>query len=387
MVVFSKAATIVLGLASVASAAPTISIPRQRFTVNQVSRQGSKPSINLPGIYANALAKYGAAVPTHVRVAAVHGSAVATPEEDDVEYLTPVNVGGTVLNLDLDTGSADLWVFSEELPPVQQSGHSVYRPSDNATRMSGYSWQISYGDGSGAGGDVYRDNVTIGGISARSQAVEAAQHVSQRFLQDQNNDGVLGLAFSSINAVEPRAQTTWFDTVRSQLDAPVFAVTLKHQAAGSYDFGFIDESKFTGSLAYAHIDSSQGFWMFSATAGSSQFNAIADTGTTLIIIDSTIAETYYSQVRGAQESYLYGGWVFPCSVNLPSFTVTINGYDAVVPGEHIRYASVTEGSSTCFGGIQGNQGLNFSILGDVFLKSQYVVFDSQGPRLGIAPQA
>ncbi|KAL3459066.1 aspartic peptidase domain-containing protein [Aspergillus heterothallicus] len=388
MVVFSKVATAVLGLASVASAAPTISTPRQGFTVNQLSRQASSiRSINLPGIYASALNKYGATVPTHVHDAAVHGSAVTTPEEEDIEYLTPVNVGGTVLNLDFDTGSADLWVFSEELPSAQQSGHSVYRPSGNATKMSGYSWQISYGDGSNAGGDVYRDTVTIGGIAARSQAVEAAQHISQQFLQDQNNDGLLGLAFSSINTVSPRAQTTWFDTVKSQLDAPLFAVTLKHQAPGSYDFGFIDESKFAGELAYTRVDSSQGFWMFPATAGSAQFSAIADTGTTLIMIDSDIASTYYSQVRGATESYLYGGWVFPCSASVPSFTITINGYDAVVPGEHIKYAPVAQGSSTCFGGIQGNQGLNFSILGDVFLKSQYVVFDSQGPRLGIAPQA
>ncbi|KAL2837968.1 aspartic protease pep1 [Aspergillus pseudoustus] len=386
MVVFSKVATAALGLAAVASAAPTISTPRG-FTVNQVAKQASGRSINLPGIYANALTKYGATVPTHVHDAAVHGSAVTTPEEDDTEYLTPVNVGGTTLNLDFDTGSADLWVFSEELPSAQQSGHSVYSPSSNATKLSGYSWQISYGDGSSASGDVYRDTVIVGGITAQSQAVEAAKQISQEFLQDQDNDGLLGLAFSSINTVEPKAQTTWFDTVKSQLDAPLFAVTLKHEAAGAYDFGFIDKSKFTGDLTYTDIDSSQGFWMFSAAAGSAQFSAIADTGTTLIMIDSTIAETYYSQVRGAQESYSYGGWVFPCSTDLPSFTITINGYDAVVPGEHINYAPVTQGSSTCFGGIQANQGLTFSILGDVFLKSQYVVFDSQGPRLGVAAQA
>lgn len=114
---------------------------------------------------------------------------------------------------------------------------------------------------------------------------------------------------------------------------------------------------------------------------------LTDTGTTLIMIDQSIAEDYYSQVPLAFNNFFYGGWTFPCSAELPSFTVTINGYDAVVPGEHIKYAPVTDGSSTCFGGIQDNQGLPFSILGDVFLKSQYVVFDSEGPQLGFAPQA
>ena len=75
--------------------------------------------------------------------------------------------------------------------------------------------------------------------------------------------------------VEPKAQTTFFDTVKSQLDAPLFAVTLKHQAPGSYDFGFIDHSKYTGDLTYADVDSSQGFWMFDAKAGLSDFTAIA----------------------------------------------------------------------------------------------------------------
>jgi aspergillopepsin I len=36
------------------------------------------------------------------------GSAPASPDTNDVEYLVPTTVGGQVLNLDFDTGSADL---------------------------------------------------------------------------------------------------------------------------------------------------------------------------------------------------------------------------------------------------------------------------------------
>jgi hypothetical protein len=37
-----------------------------------------------------------------------HGTVAATPEGSDVEYLCPVTIDGQVLNLDFDSGSADL---------------------------------------------------------------------------------------------------------------------------------------------------------------------------------------------------------------------------------------------------------------------------------------
>lgn len=109
MVVFSKITVVLAGLASVSSAVPTGSSRKSSFTINQQARPVAQPkAVNLPGMYAAALSKYGAAVPAGVKAAAESGSAVTTPQNNDEEYLTPVNVGGTTLNLDFDTGSADL---------------------------------------------------------------------------------------------------------------------------------------------------------------------------------------------------------------------------------------------------------------------------------------
>lgn len=36
------------------------------------------------------------------------GSVEAVPDSDNVQYLSPVSVGGQVMNLDFDTGSSDL---------------------------------------------------------------------------------------------------------------------------------------------------------------------------------------------------------------------------------------------------------------------------------------
>lgn len=234
-------------------------------------------------------------------------------------------------------------------------------------------------------------------MTATSQAVEAATSVSAQFSQDQNTDGLLGLAFSSINTISPKKQTTFFDTVKGSLAKQLFSVNLKYHAAGTYDFGFIDSSKYTGAITYTPVDNSDGFWGFSATGYSvgsgstvrSSIQGIADTGTTLIYIDAAIARAYYSKVSGAQLDQSQGGYVFPCSATLPNFSITVGGVAQTVPGKYINYAPVSTGSSSCFGGIQPNDDLGLNIFGDIFLKSKYVIHDvsTGSPRLGFAQQA
>lgn len=284
------------------------------------------------------------------------------------------------------------WVFSSELPRSEQGSHAIYK-TDASKKISGASWSITYGDGSGAKGDVYADTVVVGGVTATSQAVEAATSISSQFQEDTDNDGLLGLAFSSINTVRPSAKTTFFDTVKGSLAKPLFTADLKKGAPGTYTFGYIDTSAYTGQLTYVDVTTSQGFWEFSATGysvnggstTSASIDAIADTGTTLLYINSNVAAAYYRQVSGAQNSASAGGYVFPCSAKLPNFGIEIGGTIHTVPGADINYAP--NGDGTCFGGIQSNTGIGFSILGDIFLKSQYVVFDSQGPQIGFAQQS
>jgi aspergillopepsin I len=93
------------------------------------------------------------------------------------------------------------WVFSTELSSSEASGHTLYNPADSSTaaELQGATWNISYGDGSGASGNVYTDDVDVGGVTVTKQAVELAEQVSSQFEEDTQSDGLLGLAFSSIN--------------------------------------------------------------------------------------------------------------------------------------------------------------------------------------------
>jgi aspergillopepsin I len=107
----------------------------------------------------------------------------------------------------------------------------------------GFTWKISYGDGSGASGIVYADKVQIGGVTATSQAVQAATSVSQQFVSEKS-DGLLGLGFGKTNTVKPEKQSTFFESIKPVLKEPLFTVSLKKNATGTYDFGFIDERKY-----------------------------------------------------------------------------------------------------------------------------------------------
>lgn len=300
-----------------------------------------------------------------------------------------------ILINDRTTANSSRWVFSSLQASTQLSGHDYYKV-DSSKQISGASWKIAYGDGSGASGKVYADKVVVAGVTATSQAVEAATSVSAQFSSDQDTDGLLGLSFSTLNTVKPTRQKTFFDTVRSSLAQPLFAVSLKYHAAGTYDFGFLDSSKYTGSITYTNVDTSQGWWQFSFsgyTVGTgaetkSTINGIADTGTTLLYLPTAVVKAYYAKVTGATNSASYGGYVFSCSATLPDFYLTLNGVKLRLPGKYINYSPVQTGSSTCFGGIQVNTDVGFSIFGDIFLKSKYVVHE-QGttPRIGFADQA
>jgi len=206
-------------------------------------RQVSNPDFIRSGPYqlAKAYKKFGVPLPEDLKNALERlrlekrkrstGNEVTKPESYDVEYLTPVSIGtpGQVLHLDIDTGSSDLWVFSSETPSNLVNGQSLYEPAKSSTaqKLEGYTWKISYGDGSSSSGVVYRDSVTLGGLTVSSQAVEAATQVSEEFTSDSNNDGLLGLGFGSLNTVQPKGQKTWFENIMQELDSPIFTADLK----------------------------------------------------------------------------------------------------------------------------------------------------------------
>ncbi|TDZ49693.1 Aspartic protease PEP3 [Colletotrichum trifolii] len=340
------------------------------------------------------------------------GLVTATPIRNDVEYVSPIKIGGQEVNVDFDSGSSDLWVFTSMLDATSQQGHQLYDPSksQNSAMLQGNSFSIRYGDGSGAQGVVGTDRVDIGGAVVEKQAIEMATAVSQQFVQDTANNGLLGLAFSKLNTVKPQAQKTFFDNVMPSLAEPVFTADLRKKAVGAYEFGRIDTTKFTGQMTWIPINQTSGFWQFPSEKfaigngqvqqGTAGAQAIADTGTTLILANPPMVQAYYEQVQGAKNDQTVGGVTFPCNAQLPDLMMDIGGvYMARVKGSDINFAKVDAQSrdvpggvktkvnlllrTACFGGLQATTS-RLQIYGDILFKSQFVAFNGGNMSLGMA---
>jgi len=282
-----------------------------------------------------------------------------------------------------------------------QSGHKIFNPSKSSTfkKVPGSTWSISYGDGSSASGDVGTDKVAIGSVTITDQAVELAKKMSSQFIQG-TGDGLLGLAWPNISTVKPQPVATPVENMINQGDIPqsaeLFTAYLgswrdandDDQGQSFYTFGEIDQTALNGQKpAYTAIDNSQGFWMFPSASVSingktthrSGNTAIADTGTTLCLVDDNTVAAIYKAIPGSKYDSTQQGYVFPTNTTedqLPDIAFPVGNNLIHVQKEDLAFADA--GNGMVYGGIQSRGSNPFDILGDVFLKSAYVVSTSTG---------
>lgn len=253
----------------------------------------------------------------------------------------------------------DSWVMNTRLPSGQTKGHTLYNPSNSSTfkEMKDYTFNITYGDSSYSYGGVGKDTVDIGGATATQQAIGLPTEVSSYFVGETYSNGLVGLGFSSLNMILPEPQNTFFDNVADSLDEPVFTALLRSNGEGEYEFGTVDPNKYQGQLVNVTVDPTAGFWQvdskyFSVGDGHLQKVAtaptsIVDSGTSLMLMSPEVAAAYYAQVERAVYANSAGGWIYPCSSELPSISVAVgNSFMATVPGSLINFAGVGKNSTT-----------------------------------------
>ncbi|KAF8939951.1 aspartic proteinase IV [Dissophora ornata] len=332
-----------------------------------------------------------------INILASSGSVPLTDSNPDLEYYGTVSIGtpGQDFKLDFDTGSADIWFPSSTCTTSGCKAHSQFDSSKSSTfKEDGRSWSVSYGDGSTASGILGTDAVNVGGISVQ-QTIGLATSESSQFASGPS-DGLFGLGFDSLESVS--GVQTFMDNaiaagVLSQSVVSVFMPSVRRNGGvgGEYLFGGIDTSKFSGELTYVPI-SQQGYWQiaiddvgYNGQSIGQSSQGIVDTGTTLVIVSDTAAQAIHANIQGATNDPT-NGWLVPCSLSSSTDNVsfTMAGTAFNVPVADLAFEAVGDGSGNCVSGVQGGQN-DLWILGDVFIKNNYCVFDQGNSQVGIAP--
>lgn len=159
--------------------------------------------------------------------------------------------------------------------------------------------------------------------------------------------------------------------------------------------------QFTGEIYYVDVDNSDGWWQFpipNVRIGANQtlkcngkcLPAIADTGTSLLYLDYNVVTAYYNNVAGSNYSSETGAYIYPCDSTPPDLALDIGGHFFTIKGEEMTYLAFTGNADggqpgQCLGGLQAGPG-GMQIIGDVFLKQIFAVFDGGNMRFGVAEQ-
>ncbi|KAG5999386.1 hypothetical protein E4U54_001880 [Claviceps lovelessii] len=318
------------------------------------------------------------------------GSVGIVAIDDGSSFEVPTVIGNETFNLIFDTGSADLWLFSDKSPKNQNQGHPVYVPSHSSHLLSNYTFNIKYASGASVNGTVYTDTVKVGPVVAKKQAVQAALNVPYAI----DADGILGLASGGINTVQPVKQKTFFETVLPTLSKRVFAADFRVNSTGSWDFGYLNETKYTGNISYVNVVLPFKHWTMVAgqySVGDGPLSAtndtldklIIDSGSSLLYLPDPAVKAYYSQVPGFKMSF--GGVPeFPCNATLPDFHFKVDDLTLTVPGKNINFGIVDRFNKLCTGAITGKLSLKYAVLGNIFMQNYYIVHSYEGevPKLG-----
>ncbi|KAJ2963482.1 hypothetical protein NQZ79_g1567 [Umbelopsis isabellina] len=353
--------------------------------------------LNTPARLVRTLAKYN----PNIRVADDTKrlqAASSIPLKDnslDVEYVGKIGVGTPPQEFYavFDTGSSDIWLPSKQCASCE--GHHIFQETASSSFHDiGKNWSLSYADGSYISGRTASDTVTIGDITYKDQTIGLASDESGQFAADNTLDGIFGLAFPSLSLTGVKTSPVVMMHEQGQIDNPVVGVWLgrsREGGGGEMTFGGTNQAHYDGEFQYVPVDN-QKYWQVKLTGVSSggqklslqNKEAIIDTGTTIIVAPADIVRHIHAGIKGAVFT-LKSGWRIPCSANTTNEKVDfeLDGKTFAVPiSDLVREESWEK--DLCYSGMIESD-LPFTVMGDVFLKSWYTVFDFGQNRVGFAP--
>lgn len=320
------------------------------------------------------------------------GSIVINDYENS-QYYGKIQLGtpGQNFNVIFDTGSSDLWVAGSGCDD-SCGRHAKYDSSKSSTYVkNGTAFDIEYGSGPVSGYES-ADVLNMGGLKVQNQIfaeVTDASGLGAAYKMGKF-DGILGLAFPilSVNHVP-----TAFENVVNQglVDQALFSFYLGNSAKdfGELLLGGIDAKHYTGEISWVNLHAAT-YWeiiMGGLTVQGTTFGAnskaIVDSGTSLLTGPSETVAAIAKSI-GAKE-IIAGEYMVACNYDtLPNLDFTIDGkvytltaYDYLIPDGNLCLFAMMGLD------IPAPTGPLF-ILGDVFMRKYYTVWDTANKRIGFA---
>jgi len=327
------------------------------------------------------------------------GDSVPISDYQNAQFYGPIKIGGQSFNVIFDTGSANVWVPSKSCKFLTCWLHHRYDESKSKTyQKDGRQFKVQYGSGP-VEGVFSKDTVTVGTIDVKAQAFAEVSKVSFGPLNIAfaagKFDGLLGLGFKTISQYQI---PTPFESMIDQglIAQPVFAFYLQEDPAkqGELVFGGIDTTHFTGQLVDVPL-TSETYWEVSLDAMkfggtsviSSPAHAIIDSGTSLLAGPPDAVSALAKQA-GAK-SVLGKEYTIDCgkTSTLPNLDITLGGQSfSLAPQDYVL--NVKGQCLFAFIGINVPPPRGpLWIMGDVFMRRYYCVFDYGAKKMRIAPAA
>lgn len=309
----------------------------------------------------------------------------------DFSYFLQVGIGsaGKPFYMLLDTGAGTTWVMGSSCQSAACTMHSSFGPSDSKTyQKTSQGFSIAYGSGS-VSGELAKDTIALAGMTF-AMSFGVANVTSQDFTHFPF-DGILGLSMSS------GATDNFLQVVKTTktLSSNMFGVSLSRNSdgpnTGEVTFGGTDTSKYTGTISYTTVASRAGgdwaipmddFNYDGKKAGVNGRLAYVDTGTSYAFGPPEDVAALHKLIPGAKTSDGVT-YTVPCDSNL-GLAVSFSGVSYTISTKD--WMSPPSGN-TCTSNIYGHAVVKDAwLLGDLFLKNVYSVFDADQTRIGFAPK-
>jgi hypothetical protein len=298
-------------------------------------------------------------------------------------YVGTVIVGGQSFEVQLDTGSSDLW--------LDTAGTST-----DGFKDTGVTGSITYGDQTSATGPILIGNVTFGTFTVAQQAFISAPGSNATTSGDK---GLLGVGPPGLsNNLKSLSGTSYngnsfLDNVFSiyPQDPNFITFSLSRSglgvtAGGTFTIASIPDqfsaATNAASLPVVNPTSDEPQWVcnlddliIQGQDTKSSGTALLDTGTSLSSAPASVVDAIYGSITGAEVTD--GEYVVPCDSKI-DISFVFGGVTYPVHPIDLTFVQESNGTVQCIGAFSYNDpassGVDY-ILGDSFLRNVFSVYD------------